>query len=193
MFDAIAGICVIGPRRVGRVLRLAEPVRGLRLARLQVETCAAILPVSTALPDIAMQTETFELEGDYIELNQLLKLSGQCGSGGAGKLLVASGVVKVDGAQELRKTAKIRGVQGGAIGSVRIEQLKTWISISLCILMLFIVLWPLPVTPKSAVLNRSPGTKRFPKKPQKIVHFLLAFLCQLFAAFKSVSVPAKRR
>lgn len=68
-----------------------------------------------------MPTEIFDLEGDFIELNQLLKLAGQCGSGGAGKLLVASGEVKVDGAQELRKTAKIRAGQVVTIGSVRIE------------------------------------------------------------------------
>ena len=50
----------------------------------------------------------FELEHDYVELNQLLKLSGLCDSGGAGKALVASGVVAVDGHIELRKTCKIR-------------------------------------------------------------------------------------
>lgn len=55
-----------------------------------------------------MGTETFELNGEYIELNQLLKLAGACGSGGEGKLLVASGLVHVDGAQELRKTFKVR-------------------------------------------------------------------------------------
>ena len=50
----------------------------------------------------------FELESDYVELNQLLKLVGFCDSGGAGKALVASGVVCVDGVTELRKTRKIR-------------------------------------------------------------------------------------
>lgn len=68
-----------------------------------------------------MPTEIFDLEGEFIELNQLLKLTGLCGSGGAGKLLVASGVVKVDGVQELRKTAKIRAGQVVTTGSVRIE------------------------------------------------------------------------
>ena len=68
-----------------------------------------------------MQTEIFELEGDYVELNQLLKLTGLCNSGGAGKLLVASGVVKVDGAQELRKTAKIHAGQVVTLEDVRIE------------------------------------------------------------------------
>ena len=50
----------------------------------------------------------FELDRDHVELNQLLKLAGVCDSGGAGKALVASGAVSVDGAVELRKTRKIR-------------------------------------------------------------------------------------
>lgn len=53
----------------------------------------------------------FELEGDYVELNQLLKLAGLCDSGGAGKALVAEGEVRVDGLVELRKTCKIRAGQ----------------------------------------------------------------------------------
>jgi ribosome-associated protein len=58
-----------------------------------------------------MQQIDFELDRDFVELNQLLKLVGLCESGGAGKQLVASGVVQVDGAVELRKTAKIRAGQ----------------------------------------------------------------------------------
>ncbi|ULU24242.1 RNA-binding S4 domain-containing protein [Dyella terrae] len=54
-----------------------------------------------------MQELEFELDRDYVELNQLLKLVGLCDSGGAGKAIVASGVVYVDGQQELRKTCKI--------------------------------------------------------------------------------------
>ena len=53
----------------------------------------------------------FELDREHIELNQLLKLTGVCDSGGAGKHLVATGAVRVDGAVELRKTCKIRGGQ----------------------------------------------------------------------------------
>ena len=53
----------------------------------------------------------FELDRDYVELNQLLKLTGLCDSGGQGKLIVASGAVYVDGAQELRKTCKIHAGQ----------------------------------------------------------------------------------
>ena len=55
-----------------------------------------------------MPRTTFELDGEYIELNQLLKLSGACDSGGQGKQLVAEGLVHVDGQVELRKTCKIR-------------------------------------------------------------------------------------
>lgn len=55
-----------------------------------------------------MQKLEFKLNGEYVELNQLLKMVGLCDSGGAGKALVAEGVVSVDGLVELRKTAKIR-------------------------------------------------------------------------------------
>ncbi|MFC4527400.1 RNA-binding S4 domain-containing protein [Dyella halodurans] len=58
-----------------------------------------------------MQELDFELDRDFIELNQLLKLVGLCDSGGAGKAIVASGAVSVDGAQELRKTCKIHAGQ----------------------------------------------------------------------------------
>ncbi|HET7331603.1 RNA-binding S4 domain-containing protein [Dyella sp.] len=53
----------------------------------------------------------FELDRDYVELNQLLKLTGLCDSGGQGKQIVASGAVYVDGQQELRKTRKIHAGQ----------------------------------------------------------------------------------
>jgi ribosome-associated protein len=62
--------------------------------------------------------------GEFIELHQLLKVSGLCDSGGAGKALVASGQVKVDGRQELRKTAKIRPGQSVTLGDVRIRVIR---------------------------------------------------------------------
>ncbi len=68
-----------------------------------------------------MQTIEFTLEREFIELNQLLKLAGLCDSGGAGKQLVTSGAVSVDGALELRKTAKIRAGQRVALGEVEIR------------------------------------------------------------------------
>ncbi|PLQ01635.1 RNA-binding S4 domain-containing protein [Cupriavidus pauculus] len=62
------------------------------------------------------QTITFPLEGEFIALNDLLKVAGVCDSGGAGKALVAAGEVSVDGATESRKTAKIRAGQVIAVG-----------------------------------------------------------------------------
>jgi len=67
-----------------------------------------------------MSAIPFDLERDHVELNQLLKLVGLCDSGGAGKALVASGVVTVDGAVELRKTCKIRASQRIRVGDVEI-------------------------------------------------------------------------
>lgn len=67
-----------------------------------------------------MQQIDFELNDEYVELNQLLKLAGLCESGGAGKMIVASGNVKVDGKKELRKTCKIRSGQVVTLGDVRI-------------------------------------------------------------------------
>ena len=51
----------------------------------------------------------FELAGhEYIELHSLLKVTGLCESGGVAKLLIADGLVQVDGAVETRKRCKIR-------------------------------------------------------------------------------------
>ena len=53
--------------------------------------------------------EEFKLEGhEFIELNNLLKVTGLCESGGAAKAVIAEGRVKVDGNLELRKRCKIR-------------------------------------------------------------------------------------
>jgi len=68
-----------------------------------------------------MQAITFELDREFVELNQLLKLSGLCDSGGAGKALVASGAVSVDGVVELRKTCKIRDGQVVRVGDAEIR------------------------------------------------------------------------
>lgn len=70
-----------------------------------------------------MQQLEFTLNGEFVELNQLLKLIGICDSGGAGKMLVASGAVAVDGQPESRKTAKIRAGQVVTLGDVRIAVL----------------------------------------------------------------------
>ena len=69
-----------------------------------------------------MQTIDFSLDPgrEFVELNQLLKLVGLVDSGGAGKQVVASGAVRVDGAVELRKTAKIRAGQRVVLGNATI-------------------------------------------------------------------------
>ncbi|MDB5821421.1 MAG: RNA-binding protein [Herminiimonas sp.] len=74
---------------------------------------------------MTMETSDFTLQGEYVELNQLLKLVGVCDSGGAGKMLVASGAVKVDGKKELRKTCKVRAGQTVSVGDLRIKVLPT--------------------------------------------------------------------
>lgn len=58
-----------------------------------------------------MKDVEFLLSRPYVELCQLLKLAGIASSGGEGKHLVADGEVRVDGAAESRKTAKIRAGQ----------------------------------------------------------------------------------
>jgi len=68
-----------------------------------------------------MERITFDLRGEYVELNQLLKLVGVCDSGGQGKQLVAEGLVQVDGQVELRKTCKIRPGQRVCFQDLEIE------------------------------------------------------------------------
>lgn len=68
-----------------------------------------------------MQKVDFDLTAEFVELNQLMKLVGLVDSGGAGKNMVASGAVSVDGKQELRKTAKIRSGQTVSVGDVQIR------------------------------------------------------------------------
>lgn len=55
-----------------------------------------------------MESKTFELTGEFIELIKLLKLMQLASSGGDAKMLVDSGEVKLNGAIELRKRAKLR-------------------------------------------------------------------------------------
>ena len=66
----------------------------------------------------------FRLTGEFIALNDLLKVTGICASGGAGKALVASGAVSVEGTVEVRKTCKIRPGQRVVVGDVEISVLS---------------------------------------------------------------------
>jgi len=56
--------------------------------------------------------QEFELEGrEFIELHNLLKITGLCNSGGQAKLLIAEKLVTVNGNVETRKRCKIRAGQ----------------------------------------------------------------------------------
>ena len=72
----------------------------------------------------SMQSVNFTLNDEFIALNQLLKLVGLCSSGGGGKMLVASGMVSVNGQVELRKTCKIRAGQVICLGDVCIRVMQ---------------------------------------------------------------------
>lgn len=50
----------------------------------------------------------FAVRGDHIQLDQLLKATGLCGSGGAAHAAIADGLVTVDGKVDTRKRAKLR-------------------------------------------------------------------------------------
>jgi ribosome-associated protein len=68
-----------------------------------------------------MQIIPFELRGEFITLDRLLKATGVAPSGGAAKAMVAEGRVQVDGQDELRKTAKLRAGQVVSLTGVRIQ------------------------------------------------------------------------
>ena len=63
----------------------------------------------------------FELRGEYITLDALLKATGLAPSGGIAKMMVADGLVQVDGHEELRKTCKIRAGQIVSLSGARIH------------------------------------------------------------------------
>ena len=48
------------------------------------------------------------VRGDFIQLDQLLKTTGLCSSGGLAHAEIAAGKVSVDGVLETRKRAKLR-------------------------------------------------------------------------------------
>lgn len=49
----------------------------------------------------------FPIRGDYVQLDQLLKATGLCESGGAAHAAIAGGFARVDGQIETRKRAKL--------------------------------------------------------------------------------------
>jgi ribosome-associated protein len=63
----------------------------------------------------------FTLRGEWIALDDLLKASGVCASGGQAKLLITSGAVTLDGVTELQKTKKVRPGQEVRTGDTIID------------------------------------------------------------------------
>jgi ribosome-associated protein len=55
-----------------------------------------------------MQMIRFPLNGDFIELYKLLKITQLAGSGGEAKMMVEEGMVKLNGEIESRKRAKVK-------------------------------------------------------------------------------------
>ena len=68
-----------------------------------------------------MELIDFELRGEFITLDALLKATGLAGSGGAAKLMVGAGRVQVDGREELRRGAKLRAGQVVAVAGARVR------------------------------------------------------------------------
>ncbi len=68
-----------------------------------------------------MRDIDFELRGDFIPLDALLKASGLAESGGRAKAMVSQGLVQVDGRTELRKTCKLRAGQQVTLVGVRVH------------------------------------------------------------------------
>jgi ribosome-associated protein len=60
--------------------------------------------------------ETFNLKGDYIELDKLLKVTGIAESGGMAHAMSDDGDVLVNGVVETRRRAKIRPGQEIQVG-----------------------------------------------------------------------------
>lgn len=55
------------------------------------------------------QEVKFDLRGEYITLDALMKAAGFAGTGGEAKIRIQGGEVKVDGEVETRRGRKLRG------------------------------------------------------------------------------------
>ena len=71
----------------------------------------------------AMPARDFQLRGEYITLDALLKATGLVPSGGRAKSLIVDGQVRVDGQVELRRGCKLRAGQVVALDGARIHLL----------------------------------------------------------------------
>ncbi len=50
----------------------------------------------------------FQIIGEYIELDKLLKAAQLCGTGGEARIVISEGLVTVDGQTELRLRRKVK-------------------------------------------------------------------------------------
>ncbi|WP_301101191.1 RNA-binding S4 domain-containing protein [Propionivibrio sp.] len=66
-----------------------------------------------------------EVRGDYIQLDQLLKTTGLCHSGGYAHSEIEAGKVSVDGVVETRKRAKLRPGQVVRYGEETVKLLAS--------------------------------------------------------------------
>jgi ribosome-associated protein len=66
-------------------------------------------------------TMEFAVRGEFIQLDQLLKVCGLVDSGGAAHAAVDAGLVRVDGKAELRRRAKLRAGQTVSFGTEEIR------------------------------------------------------------------------
>jgi len=72
---------------------------------------------------VAGDTEPVDvaLRGEFITLDALLKAAGLASSGGAAKVLIANGGVRVNGEPETRRGRKLRGGDEVAVGERRVR------------------------------------------------------------------------
>lgn len=68
-----------------------------------------------------METIEFELRGEYITLDALLKATGLAGSGGSAKGLITDGKVQVNGTPEMRRGRKLRAGDLVTLGNARVQ------------------------------------------------------------------------
>lgn len=68
-----------------------------------------------------MTDTRFTLTSEFIELNALLKVLGLASSGGAAKVMIGAGLVRVDGQVELRIRRKLRGGEAVQVGDERVR------------------------------------------------------------------------
>lgn len=69
----------------------------------------------------SLQQITFELRGEHIQLDSLLKACSLVSSGGEAKIVIQDGRVQVDGQDETRRSAKIRAGQVVSLQGARIK------------------------------------------------------------------------